>query len=302
MLSPTHLRRLFGGLRECFDLSQVEEITFEANPATFTSKTAGLYQDLGVTRVSLGIQSFFEKHLETLGREHTPMQAIESVHQLREGSSVEVNIDLMFSLPDQSLVDWEDTLTQAIALQPEHLSAYNLTYEEDTEFFKRFRSGEYTDDPDLNAKMFTLSHELLTGLGYDHYETSNFALPGHRSRHNSGYWTGNDYLGLGPSGVSTVARQRWQNVADTQQYLKRVQSLGHAQDSAETLDEEAWRLERIALELRTTDGLPAQYLGQEGLKVAERLASEGYVRLSDNRLRLIGEGPLLVDAIAAELA
>ncbi|MFT6381331.1 MAG: oxygen-independent coproporphyrinogen-3 oxidase, partial [Akkermansiaceae bacterium] len=199
MLSPTHLRRLFTGLREVFDFSTIQEITLEANPATFTARTAQLYQELGVTRVSLGVQSFLGPQLEVLGREHTPMQAITSVHLLREATDLEVNLDLIFSVPGQSLIDWEDSLTQALALQPDHLSAYNLTYEEDTAFFKKFQTGDFIDDPDLNAKMFTLAEEMLTASGYEHYETSNYGLPGKRSRHNQGYWTGNDYLGLGPS-------------------------------------------------------------------------------------------------------
>jgi len=298
MLSPTHLTRLFTGLREALDFASIEEMTLEANPATFTSRTARLYQDLGVTRVSLGLQSFLGNHLETLGREHTPMQAIHSVHLLREASDLEVNIDLIFSVPKQSLLDWEDTLTQALALQPDHLSAYNLTYEEDTAFFEKFQTGDFCDDPDLNAKMFTLAEEILTASGYEHYETSNYALPGKRSRHNEGYWSGNDYLGLGPSAVSTLKRTRHQNIPDTAQYLKRIASVGHAQEEIEVLDDEAWRLERIALQLRTTEGLPLEYLGPE-----TNLASlNSYFEKTGTHLRLIGEGPLLVDAIAAELA
>jgi len=298
MLSPTHLTRLFTGLRETLDFSTIAEVTLEANPATFTSRTAQLYQDLGVSRVSLGIQSFLEKHLETLGREHTPMQAITSVHLLREASDLEVNIDLIFSVPGQSLLDWEDTLTQALALQPDHLSAYNLTYEEDTAFFEKFQTGDYQDDPDLNAQMFSLGEEILTSAGYQHYETSNYALPTKRSRHNEGYWVGNDYLGLGPSAVSTLNRTRHQNVCDTADYLKRIASVGHAQDDIEILDDEAWRLERIALQLRTAEGLPLEYLAPgTNLVSISHLVEE-----TSTHLRLIGEGPLLVDSIATELA
>lgn len=297
MLSPTHLTRLFQGLRETFDFAPLQEVTLEANPATFTARTAQLYQTLGVTRVSLGVQSFLGPHLETLGREHTPMQAIQSVHLLREASSLEVNIDLMFSLPGQSLLDWEDTLTQALALQPEHLSAYNLTYEEDTAFFAKFQSGDYRDDPDLNAEMFTLADEMLTAAGYEHYETSNYALPGRRSRHNEGYWLGNDYLGLGPSAVSTLNRTRHQNIPDTAAYLQRIAAVGHAQEEVEILDDEAWRLERLALQLRTTEGLPLQYLPPE-----TKLAHLAHlIEKTDTHLRLVGEGPLLVDSIATEL-
>lgn len=297
MLSPTHLTRLFQGLRDTFDFAPLQEVTLEANPATFTARTAQLYQTLGVTRVSLGVQSFLGPHLETLGREHTPMQAIQSVHLLREASSLEVNIDLMFSLPGQSLLDWEDTLTQALALQPEHLSAYNLTYEEDTAFFEKFQSGDYRDDPDLNAEMFTLADEMLTAAGYEHYETSNYALPGRRSRHNEGYWLGNDYLGLGPSAVSTLNRTRHQNIPDTAAYLQRIAAVGHAQEEVEILDDEAWRLERLALQLRTTEGLPLQYLPPE-----TKLAHLAHlIEKTDTHLRLVGEGPLLVDSIATEL-
>lgn len=298
MLSPTHLTRLFEGLDEALDFSQAREITLEANPATFTARTARLYHSLGVTRVSLGIQSFLGPHLETLGREHNPMQAINSVHLLREVPELEVNIDLMFSIPGQSLLDWEDTLTQALALQPEHLSAYNLTYEEDTAFFEKFQSGDFTDDPDLNAEMFTLADKMLTSAGYEHYETSNYALPGKRSRHNQGYWTGNDYLGLGPSAVSTLDRTRHQNIADTAAYLQRIAAVGHAQDEIEVLDDEAWRLERLALQLRTREGLPLEFLSPN-----TNLAPLAHlVEKTDTHLRLIGEGPLLVDSIAAELA
>jgi len=302
MLSPTHLRKLFEGLPETFDFSQIEEITLEANPATFTTRTAHLYEELGVTRVSLGVQSFLGKHLETLGREHTPMQAIQSVHLLREAGSLEVNLDLIFSVPGQSLLDWEDTLTQALALQPDHISAYNLTYEEDTAFFEKFQTGDFVDDPDLNAKMFSLADELLTGHGFEHYETSNYALPGARSRHNHGYWTGNDYLGLGPSAVSTLKRERHQNVCDTSEYLKRIAAVGHAQDAIEILDDEAWRLERLALQLRTVEGLPREFLLPENEAALIQLQSQGVLELTPTHLRLIGEGPLLVDAIATELA
>ena len=298
MLSPTHLRRLFTGLREVFDFSHIEEITLEANPATFTARTANLYQDLGVTRVSLGVQSFMGPQLELLGREHTPMQAIQSVQLLREATDLEVNLDLIFSVPGQSLIDWEDSLTQALALQPDHISAYNLTYEEDTDFFKKFQTGDFVDDPELNAKMFLLAEQMLTGIGYEHYETSNYALPGKRSRHNHGYWTGNDYLGLGPSAVSTLTRTRHQNVCDTSAYLSRINAIGHAQENIEVLDDEAWRLERIALELRTAEGLPLQYLNPgTNLAPINHLVEE-----TKTHLRLIGEGPLLVDSIATELA
>ncbi|MGE9268502.1 MAG: radical SAM family heme chaperone HemW, partial [Verrucomicrobiales bacterium] len=261
MLSPTHLRRLFGGLREIFDWEEVGEVTFEANPATFTARTAGLYRDLGVTRVSLGIQSFTEKELRTLGREHTVAQARESVRVLQEAGGLEVNIDLMFSVPGQSLADWRVSLEAARDLAPDHVSAYNLTYEEDTRFFEEFAKGNYRDDEEVNARQYLLAEEILGGAGFEHYETSNYAKAGKRSRHNEAYWAGRDYLGLGPSAVSTVGGRRWRNVADTAAYVRRVAGLGHALDEEEVIGAEEFALERLALMLRTGEGLPREFLG-----------------------------------------
>lgn len=300
MLSPTHLSRLFQGLREVFNFRKIEEVTLEANPATFTSKTADFYAELGVTRVSLGIQSFHPTHLKTLGREHSVDQARQSVAALQEAGSLEVNIDLIFSIPGQTLADWKATLKQAIAAKPDHISAYNLTYEEDTTFFEKYANGAFVDNPDLNARMFTLGHRLLTAAGYEHYETSNYARPEKRSQHNGGYWKGNDYLGLGPSAVSTIQRTRWQNVPDTSAYLRQIAAVGHAQHEIEQLDDEAWRLERLALQLRTKEGLPLKYLTPES--DLSHLKSQGLVEETATHLRLSGEGPLLVDSIAAELA
>lgn len=300
MLSPTHLSRLFEGLRETFDFSEIEEITLEANPATFTAKTANFYSELGVTRVSLGIQSFHPEHLKTLGREHTPEQAQHSVTALQKAERLEVNIDLIFSIPGQTLADWNATLEEAISAKPDHISAYNLTYEEDTAFFEQFKKGTFKDRPELNAQMFSRAHDLLTASGYEHYETSNYALPNKRSRHNEGYWIGNDYLGLGPSAVSTIARTRWQNTPDTSTYLTQIKAVGHAQHDIENLDEEAWRLERLALQLRTTEGLPKEFLNP-AINLSP-LYAQNLIEETETHLRLIGEGPLLVDSIAGELA
>ena len=135
----------------------------------------------------------------------------------------QVNIDLMFSIPGQSQATIGKARSRhAVSLEPDHISAYNLTYEEDTAFFESLRRGEMRDDEDLDASFFHLADDLLTSAGFDHYETSNYAQPGMRSTHNQGYWRGEDYLGLGPSAVSTIGGERWKNVADTAQYIARV--------------------------------------------------------------------------------
>ncbi len=301
MLSPLHLEKLFGALHKAADFTRLDEVTLEANPATFDGRKARLFRDLGVTRVSLGIQSFAPHVLQTLGREHSAEQAAESVRILREAGVPQVNIDLMFSIPGQSAEDWRETLRRAVSLAPDHISAYNLTYEEDTAFFESLRRGEMRADEDHDASFFHLAHDILTTAGLDHYETSNYAMPGMRSSHNEGYWQGEEYLGLGPSAVSTIGGRRSKNVADTAAYTQRVISLGHAIDEIEELDEEAVRIERIALGLRTTAGISMELLDENACLRAAELEREGLARITGNRLVLTGRGRALVDPIAAEL-
>ncbi len=301
MLSPGHLTRLFNALHATVDFSKLDEVTLEANPATFDAAKARLFRELGVTRVSLGIQSFTPHVLETLGREHSVAQASESIGILREAGIHSINIDLMFSIPGQSKDDWQATLEHAISLKPDHISAYNLTYEEDTAFFESLRRGEMRENEDHDAEFFHLADELLTAAGFDHYETSNYAKPGHHSSHNQGYWRGEDYLGLGPSAVSTLDGIRWKNIADTARYVSQVSSIGHALSESETLDAEARRLERIALGLRTKDGISLDLLSPESIVRARNLADEGLARIDGRRLILIHHGRALVDPIAAEL-
>lgn len=299
MLSPTHLRKLFTGLSEIHDLGAFDEVTLEANPATFDVAKAQLFRDLGVTRVSLGIQSFTPHVLKTLGREHSAEEAAAAVGILREAEVAAVNIDLMFSIPGLSIDDWRQTLEMAISLKPDHISAYNLTYEEDTAFFESLKKGELDNDEDRDASQFLLAHELLTAAGFEHYETSNYARPGHRSSHNRGYWRGEDYLGLGPSAVSTLQSVRTKNVPDTADYVRMVGSLGNAVVESETLDAEQLRLERIALMLRTEEGLPRALVDDAAV---DHLIELGLAEVRGGNVVLTLAGSPLVDPIAGELA
>lgn len=302
MLSPTHLEKLMQGLQEVMDFSALEEISLEANPATFDLAKARLFRDLGITRVSLGIQSFSAHVLETLGREHNPEQAMRSVEILHEAGLPSVNIDLMFSIPGQSLGDWQKSVQQAISLHPHHISAYNLTYEEDTAFFQSLLAGDMQADEARDGDHFELAHDLLTSAGFEHYETSNYSQPGHRSIHNSGYWRGEPYLGLGPSAVSTVDAVRSKNIADTARYIDMMENIGHALAESESLSVEDLRLERIALGLRTSEGISRQLLDQAGKKRAGDLEELGLLRLEGETIMLTRRGSALVDAIAGEIA
>jgi oxygen-independent coproporphyrinogen-3 oxidase len=302
MLSPTHLEKLFSALHQLIDFAQLDEVSLEANPATFDLEKAKLFRALGITRVSLGIQSFSSPVLQTLGREHDPGQAMRSVELLHEAGIPSVNIDLMFSIPGQTTEQWRDSLDQAVALQPHHISAYNLTYEEDTAFFESLLQGEMHADEQVDHEHFTIAHERLTRAGFAHYETSNYAKPGHHSIHNRGYWRGESYLGLGPSAVSTIDNIRSKNIADTARYVEMIRAVGHATCESESLRGEDLRLERIALGLRTIDGIALSLLDEAGLRRAHDLASMDLLEIREGMLTLTMRGSALVDSIAAEIA
>lgn len=299
MLSPAHLSRLFDGLAAIIDLGALDEVTLEANPATFDLRKAMLFRELGIRRVSLGIQSFHPATLERLGREHSAEEAAESVGVLREADMPSINVDLMFSIPGLDQDSWQKTLETAAQLKPDHISAYNLTYEEDTDFLEQLRTGQLDIDPDRDAGQYFLADEILREAGYEHYETSNYAQPGHRSSHNQGYWQGEDYLGLGPSAVSTLNATRSQNVADTDQYIRMIESIGHATAESESLSADQLRLERLALMLRTDQGISLDGLDPD--RVAT-ITDQGLARVSGGRLILTRQGSALVDPIVAELA
>lgn len=303
MLSPVHLKKLFHALHEaCDGFAEIEEVTLEANPATFDLAKAKLFVDLGVTRVSLGIQSFAAHVLATLGREHRAEQAVASVGLLRDAGMSSVNIDLMFSIPGQSDDDWRRTLRQAIELKPDHISAYNLTYEEDTAFFESLKRGEMIKSEDVDARQFHLARDMLGAAGFDHYETSNYAMPEHHSRHNQGYWDGEPFLGIGPSAVTTVRGIRSRNVSDTSKYIEMMTALGNATTEIEELDAEALRIERIALGLRTQRGIDIRWLNESAQGRAADLANDGIGFITvDGRFVLHGNGRALVDPVAAEL-
>lgn len=299
LLSPPLLSRLMTGLAECLDLSKVEEWTIEANPATFDREKASLIRELGADRISLGVQSFQVDTLATLGRDHSPAEAMAAYEVLREAGFAKIGIDLMFSIPGQSLVSWQADLDQAIRLQPEHLSAYNLTYEEDTEFLRKHRRGELDADEDRDASLFYEAIDRLEAAGYRHYEISNYARPGCESRHNRAYWSGADYLGLGPGAVSTLSGQRWKTLPDTAAYVRTIQAGLDPRVDIEWLSEEDRRLEAVGMLLRTSAGVPLELVGDSAS--LEALLDQGWIERRGDRLVLSREGKALADPIAGML-
>lgn len=300
MLSPTHLQRMIDGLRSVVDFSRVQEWSFEANPATITPQKAEQWRSLGINRISLGVQSFEPRLLKLLGREHTPEQVAADMQLLRSVGMPQVNVDLMFSLPGQSLAEWEHTLQAALALQPDHVSTYNLTYEEDTAFFAHY--GAAAGDEETDVAMFEMADSLLTGAGFRHYEISNYALPGCRSLHNLACWHGEDYLALGPGAAGCWQGQRYQNAGDTTAYIAALRENTLPPATYETITPESRRTELLGLLLRTDEGLPASFLRPQDADFVAMLQREQLATVGQGgELLLTRAGRLVADEVALGL-
>ena len=298
-LTTSQLEFLLGGFCDVLDLSDLIEWTIEANPGSVSATKAALLRRLGINRISLGVQSWGDDLLKLLGREHNAEQAAQSFEIFRAAGFSNINVDLMFGLPGQTIDQWRRTLGRTIALNPKHISTYCLTYEEDTEFFLRHARGEFRQDSDADAEFFELTMSILEDAGYEHYEISNYARPGFRSAHNRAYWSGADYLGIGPSAFSTIGMKRWQNVADFRHYSDAVLSGKSAVRSSEDLAEEMKRAEKIALSLRTDVGATARLLDSFPDQTSE-FVRLGLLRKTKDRFVLTRAGKAVADSVAAE--
>jgi len=296
-LTTSQLGVLLDGFHAQLDLSELKEWTFEANPGSVSERKARLLRQQGVNRISLGVQSFDDGLLQLLGREHSAAQAEASFGLLRLSGFENLSMDLMFGLPGQTLAQWLATLTRAIALRPDHISAYCLTYEEDTDFFLRHTRGEFKIDSEGEAAFFETTIELLREAGFEQYEISNYARGGFESIHNHAYWSGADYLGIGPSAFSTVGSRRWQNVCDYRAYSDRVLAGETASTGDEILTRQMKRAEAIALSLRTGSGVPADWVTAWPDEVDEFI-SLGLMRQEEQRYILTRSGRLLADSVA----
>ena len=296
-LNIAQLELLLRGFHQALDLSPLIEWTIEANPGSVSARKAAVLKKFGISRISLGVQSWDDELLKVLGREHSADQAAESFRILRDAGFTNINADLMFGLPGQTLDQWRATLDKTIALQPDHISTYCLTYEEDTEFFLRHARGEFRQDEDMDADFFEMTMAILEDAGYEQYEISNYARPGFESVHNRAYWLGKDYLGIGPSAVSTIGMLRWQNVRDYRAYIDRTLAGQSPLESSEDLTPEMKRTERVALALRTRDGVPGSELEHFARETNELVVLE-LLRESHGNFVLTRKGKALADSVA----
>lgn len=302
--------RLVAGLRHDVDFGMIEEFTFEVNPDDVTAELVARLRGAGVNRVSMGIQSFDDGELRRLGRRHTARQAEEAYRLLGEIGNV--SIDLMFGLPGQTLDSWRSTLDRALDLRPEHISAYTLMWEEGTALSVMRRQGRIDEMPEgLNIAMYQLLTEKLRSAGYEHYEISNYALPGFHSRHNSSYWTGSPYLGLGPGAHSyDGVRTRRANPVDLSGYVKHFRDGGGTPFfEEERLSDEELREEMIMTGLRMARGIDLhEFRERFGGASEERLLRQAAMHLRSGNLTksaaslsLTEQGMFLLDAITVDL-
>lgn len=219
LLDPEHLYSLITEVRQQFALDKEPEITLEANPGTLSPEKLERYWQMGINRISMGAQSFDDEVLQHLGRMHRASDLVENFRSARACGFRNINLDLMFGIPGQTLESWQDTLEQAVSLGPEHISFYSLQLEEGTPFFEMFERGQLHELPeDIDREMYHIATEMLIRAGYDHYEISNAAKPGFACRHNLKYWSMKDYLGLGLGAHSFMGGERFSNRTDLEEY------------------------------------------------------------------------------------
>lgn len=277
------------------------EVTLEANPEDVTAEAAAQWAGAGVNRVSLGVQSFDPGVLDWMHRGHGPERATEAVAILRAAGIQEISADLIFAVPENLNRSWTRDIERVLELDVEHLSLYGLTVEPHTPLGRWTARGEVAESPEERYEAeFLEAHERLSAAGYEHYEVSNYGRPGHRARHNSAYWSGASYLGLGPSAHGFDGRQRRWNASAYAEWLRRVQA---GEDPVAGTEEvragaDAESAERIYLGLRTVDGLTIR---ESDVKTVTPWIARGWATLDGTRLRLTPTGWLRMDALAATL-
>ena len=307
LLSPADLTSVVAAIDAEFGLVPGAEVTTEANPDSVDEAALVRLREGGINRVSFGMQSAVEHVLRVLDRTHDPRRVPEVVAWARRAGFEQVSLDLIYGTPGESVADWERSLDEALACEPDHVSAYSLIVEDGTALARRVRRGEVPmPDGDDLADKYLLADQRMEAAGLGWYELSNWArgIPDDttaRCRHNLLYWQGGDWWGVGPGAHSHVAGVRWWNVKHPAAYADRIAAdLSPAQDH-EVLDDETRRVERVLLEIRLRSGLPLSALDDGGRAAVPQLEADGLVVTDVDRLLLTVRGRLLADAVVRSL-
>lgn len=309
LLDEAELTKLFLYINNVYDVDRNAEITMECNPDDITPEFTNMLSRLPINRVSMGAQTFADSRLRLLHRRHNSDEVKHAVKLLREAGIKNISIDLMFGFPDESLSQWKEDISAALALNVEHISAYSLMYEEDTPLWKMLDTGKVKEiDEELSLTMFKELVCQLTDAGYEHYEISNFARPGYRSRHNSSYWHQVPYIGLGAAAHSFDLNSRQWNVADLKPYIEEINN-GIIPMEREELDNDTTFNDIITTALRTSDGIDLNALETRlGKRYRNTLISaagkhleQGLLEIRHDRLRLTSEGIFISDMVMSDL-
>lgn len=309
LLDEAELTKLFLYINNVYDVDRNAEITMECNPDDITPEFTNMLSRLSINRVSMGAQTFADSRLRLLHRRHNSDEVKHAVKLLREAGIKNISIDLMFGFPDESLSQWKEDISAALALNIEHISAYSLMYEEDTPLWKMLDTGKVKEiDEELSLAMFKELVRQLTDAGYEHYEISNFARPGYRSRHNSSYWHQVPYIGLGAAAHSFALNSRQWNVADLKLYIEKINN-GIIPMEREELDNDTTFNDIITTALRTSDGIDLNAmetrLGKRYrntlISAAGKHIEQGLLEIRHDRLRLTAEGIFISDMVMSDL-
>lgn len=294
LLEPEQVGVILDAARRHHGLTPDAELTLEANPESITLEKAKGWRAAGMNRLSIGLQVFDDALLKAADRLHTVDQFVQAYRNARKAGFANINIDLIYGLPTQTLDNWKDTLRKTVSLRPEHLSMYSLKVEEHTPFAA---SGVTVND-DLQAQMFEWARQFLVEKGYGHYEVSNFALPGYECAHNLIYWRQEDYLGIGVGAVGCEAGSRWENHKNLQDYSRDIAAGRRPILQHETLNEETRRFERLMLGLRLREGLEWDEVHPERLRERARLETQHLLeRLPSGRWRVPDHAVLLTHQV-----
>ncbi len=310
LLETEQLAELLKLIKSRFDVSANVEISLEANPNDLLGGKPEFFHRLGINRLSIGVQSLNDDELKVLGREHSAKQAAKAAQNVKNFGFENFNMDLIFGVPGQTLISWEQTLEKAVKRRPAHISTYSLTIEERTSFYKLQQAGKLQLPPDeVCQEMYLGGVGFLEKEGYGQYEISNFARPGFQSQHNRNYWQRKSYLGLGPSAHSFNKNRRWANVRSLPIYQRKLEAGELPLEFEETIGQKKALEEALLLGLRQKEGICLEnfkkefgYDLEEGKKeMLKNLSIQNFVRIEDDRLRLAPLGFYVSDRIVAEL-
>lgn len=308
LLNAQQLERILMGVRKNFSLVSNPEITIETNPADLHGSFLDSLREIAINRINIGVQSFDQKTLLFLGRRHSVKQAVSAIEAARKAGFHNMGLDLIYGIPGQDMESWLNTLRQALAFSPEHLSCYQLTLEPETPLGRRCQAGEFSSPAEeVQYEFFIKTSEFLEGAGYIHYEVSNFAKRAERaSRHNQKYWDHSPYLGLGPSAHSFHSKERWWNHRSLDQYLNMINRGNLPIEGREILTLEQLQMEALYLGFRTKRGVNlkdfkhhyACDLLTEKKAALKTLEAEGFVSLRDGFLFPTRAGFAVADSLA----